>query len=387
MRMGNPIQVTKPLIPKKDDIFNYLHEIMDSGWVTNMGPQHNIFEREISKFLEVPDLKIFSNGTLALITALKALDLPEGSEVITTPFTFAATPHAISWNKLKPVFVDIEEESMTISPSSIERAITGKTSAILPVHVYGFPCDVTSIERIANTYGLKVIYDAAHAFSTKLDDRPIIEWGDMSILSFHATKLFNTIEGGAICCKNDNLMKKLYELRNFGIKELDNLEDIKEGIKTKDYIDDIGINGKMNEIQAAWGRATLKVFHTEIEARKRLYAFYFSQLKGIEGISIPKMPVNTSNSFQYFPILIKSSRFTRDEIYEELKRNNIFSRKYFYPLCSDFGCYRDLESSARENLPVAHKISQQILCLPFYGELIDSDIVKEIVNIMKRGLR
>ena len=252
-----PIMVTKPISPDKEKILSAFSKVIDSGWFTNMGEMHEKFEKKLANYLKVKNISVFNNGTLALITALKALHLPKESEVITTPFTFPATVHAIAWNGLTPVFADIDEKTMTLLPQAIEKAISPKTSAILPVHVYGFPCDVEAIEKIAKKYGLKVIYDAAHAFSTTIHGKSICEWGDITMLSFHSTKLFNSIEGGALVYNDQKLSKKIYELRNFGIRRFEKEDDVKEGIKTKDIINDIGINGKLNEFQAAWGIETL----------------------------------------------------------------------------------------------------------------------------------
>tara|TARA_R110002124_G_scaffold54821_2_gene155598 strand:- start:7439 stop:8614 length:1176 start_codon:yes stop_codon:yes gene_type:complete len=383
-KFEKPILVTKPLMPKKEDIFKLFEEVMDSGWITNMGKQHAIFEKEIAEYLEVSNASVFNNGTLALIVALKSLNLPIGSEVITTPFTFAATAHSIAWNGLIPVFADIEQKTMTLCPKAIEKAITSKTSAVLPVHVYGFPCDVIAIDALAKKYNLRVVYDGAHAFTTKISGKSICEYGNVTMLSFHATKLFNSIEGGALIYKDTALGKKIYELRNFGIKKFENAEDIKEGIKTKDLIYDIGINGKINELQAAWGRAVLGMVEDEQISRQAVAKIYKTELSKIDAITIPEMPRNTKNSMQYFPIIIDPKNgISRDDIYDFLIKNNVHSRKYFFPLCSDFKCYKNYQSANPLNLPVAHKIADNILCLPFYGELSEDKRVEKICDIIK----
>ena len=378
---NNPILVTKPLSPDKADILKYFSDVIDSGWFTNIGVQHELFEKEIARYLHVENVSLFNNGTIALITALKALELPVGSEVITPAFTFAATPHSIAWNGLRPVFADIDPITLTLSVDAIERAITSKTSAILAVHVYGFPCDVKRIQKIAEKYNLKVIYDGAHAFTTKINGKSICEWGDITMLSFHATKLFNSIEGGALVYTDKQLGERLFELRNFGIKRLTNSDDAKEGIKTKDLIDQVGINGKMNEFQAVWGRETLKKVKQEQNKRIIISNIYKNRLSKFDAIEIPEMPSNASNSLQYFPILIENNgSSSRDDLYEYLLNHNIYSRKYFYPLCSEFGCYNELKSSSPKNLKVSHSIANKVLCLPFYGDLVDNDC-KDIVAL------
>ena len=369
-KFETPILITKPLMPAKQNVFKLIETVMDSGWLTNMGHQHTLLEKEISDFLNVKNVSIFNNGTLALMVALKALNLPPNSEVITTPFTFAATTHAIAWNGLKPVFADISEDTMTLSPEAIKKAITPNTSAILPVHVYGFPCDVQAIDNIAKEHNLKVVYDAAHAFKTTIDNHSICDWGDITMLSFHATKLFNSIEGGALVYNDPELEKEIYELRNFGIKKFNIPDDIKEGIKTKDIISNIGINGKMNEFQAAWGREVLKLVDSEISARSKVADTYHELLSGVKGIKTLRMPTNTTNSMQYFPIIIDPEYgVSRDQLYSYLLQHNIYSRKYFYPLCSDFECYHNFTSSNPDNLNIANRVANNVLCLPFYGEL------------------
>ena len=290
--------------------------------------------------MKVSNVSVFNNGTIALLTALKALDLPADSEVI-TPFTFPATPHCISWNGLKPVFCDIEPNTMTIDADKIEEQITPETSAILPVHVYGFPCDVKKIDNIAKKHDLKVIYDGAHAFSPEIDGRGIGTFGDITVFSFHATKLFNTLEGGCLTYKNNGLKEKIYNLRNFGIKN-------------EEEVVDVGINGKMNEIQASIGLLNLKLFKKEQDKRLKIKELYIEQLKDIENIKIPEMPENTTDSFQYFPIIIEEDfPITGDTVYQNYKKYNIFTRKYFYPICSDYEPYKNLESSSKYKFTIS----------------------------------
>lgn len=366
-----PIFVTRPVLADAEDVFGKIREIWDTQWLTNMGQQHKQLEDALEKALKVPNVSLFNNGTLALMVALRALDIREG-EVITTPFTFPATPHCISWNGLDPVFCDINEDLMVIDEDKIESLITERTKAIIGVHVYGFPCNVEKIQKIADKHDLKVIYDAAHVFSTEIDGQAIGTFGDISMFSFHATKLYNTIEGGCLTYNDDDLRDKIYLLRNFGIRN-------------EEEVLDIGINGKMNELQAAIGLLNLKLVEEEKEKRSKVSEIYIDELKDVEGIIIPKMPENTSNSYQYFPIKIDSDEFgiSRNELYEKLKEYNVFARKYFYPLCSDYKPYKDLPSSDVENLKVANKIKDQVLCLPLYGNVVDSasvicDIIKEI---------
>lgn len=371
--IDEPVYITQPLLPDLDSLQNEIKEIFESKWVTNHGIKHNLFENKLKTVLKVNNISVFNNGTIALLTALKALNLSAGSEVITTPFTFPATPHSISWNGLKPVFCDINPETMTINADKIEDLITPETSAILPVHVYGFPCDVKKIDKIAEKYDLKVIYDCAHAFSTEIDGRGIGGFGDISVFSFHATKLFNTIEGGCLAYNDDNLVEKIYNLRNFGIKN-------------EEEVVDIGINGKMNEIQASIGLLNLELFKEEQLKRMEVKKVYTDKLSKIKYINIPKMPENTTDSLQYFPIVIEEDfPLSRNQIYDEFKKYNIFTRKYFYPICSDYENYKNLQSSTADNLPVANNLKNKILCLPLYGDL-DKKNVMNICDLLKTFL-
>jgi len=368
--LTEPIYVTQPLLPDLNSLNFEIRDIMKSKWVTNHGVKHKLLELKLKEVLKVQNVSIFNNGTIALLTALKALDLPIGSEVITTPFTFAATPHCISWNGLKPVFCDIEPDTMTIDAGKIEELIKPDTSAILPVHVYGFPCNVKKIDKIAKKYDLKVIYDAAHSFSSEINGRGIGTFGDITMFSFHATKLYNTLEGGCLTYNDTELKEKIYNLRNFGIKN-------------EEEVVDIGINGKMNEIQASIGLLNLELFREEQSKRKMVKKLYIEQLRNIENIKIPEMPEYVTDSFQYFPIIIEDNfPMTRDQIYDEFKKYNIFTRKYFYPICSDYEPYKDLESSSVNNLLVANDMKHKVLCLPYYGAL-DLEIVVKICNTLR----
>lgn len=364
------IYVTQPLLPNIKDYEKQIEDIWDSKWLTNMGTKHNFLENQLKEVLKVKNVSLFNNGTIALLTAFKALNLPDKSEVITTPFTFAATPHCLSWNNLVPVFCDIEPETMTIDVQKIEKLITPNTSAILAVHVYGFACDVENIEKIAKKHNLKVIYDAAHAFSTEINGKAIGNFGDISMFSFHATKLFNTIEGGCLTYNDESLVKKIYNLRNFGIQ-------------SEEVVEEVGINGKMNEFQAAMGLENLKIFRAEQQKRMKVKAFYDENISKIRGIRIPKMSDKTTNSFQYYPIVIKNDYpFSRNELYEKFKKIGIMTRKYFYPACSDYECYKDFPSASKENLPVVNDLKNKVLCLPFYGDL-QKDVLDVIVEVLK----
>lgn len=373
--LEDKIFVTQPLLPSLQDVYTQIEEIWESKWLTNMGKKHNLLEEKLKNILKVNNVSLFNNGTIALLVALKALDLPAGSEVITTPFTFAATPHCIAWNGLKPVFCDIEADTMTIDADKIEQLITKNTSAILGVHVYGFPCNVNKIETIAKKHNLKVIYDAAHAFSTEINGTGIGSFGDITMFSFHATKLFNTVEGGCLTYNNDDLKQKVYNLRNFGIRN-------------EEIVEEVGINGKMNELQASVGLLNLELFREEQNKRSVLKSHYDEFFKDIKGIKVPKMPDNVTNSYQYYPIIIEDSfPLSRNEIYLKLKEYNIYTRKYFYPICSDYECYKNLESAKSENLPVANDLKNRVLCLPFYGSLaenVEKEIMERFYEVFQR---
>jgi dTDP-4-amino-4,6-dideoxygalactose transaminase len=369
---AEPVYISRPLLPELRDLHAALEEIFAAQWLTNMGDKHNRFERELHTVLNVPHVSLFNNGTIALMVALKALELPAGSEVITTPFTFAATPHSIRWNGLEPVFADIECDTMTIDPESIERSITKHTSAILGVHVYGYPCRINEINTLAEQYNLKVIYDAAHAFSTMIEGQGIGNFGAITMFSFHATKLFNTMEGGCLTYQDSSLLKKIYNLRNFGIQ-------------SEDIVEEVGINGKMNEIQAALGLLNLELFEEEKQRRARIKRIYDNALQAIPGIRVPQLPDTVQPSYQYYPVLIEDEfPMSRNELYQELKRYNIFSRKYFSPLCTEYICYGQDNLRNEENLSNAKRIRAQVLCLPFYGKLQDEAIKKIIAIITKK---
>jgi len=368
--MNEKIYVTQPLLPDIKDFEKQIEEIWLSKWLTNMGEKHNELEIKLRETLKVQNCSLFNNGTIALLTALKALDLPYNSEIITTPFTFAATPHCIVWNNCKPVFCDIEPNTMTIDVNKIEALITPNTSAILGVHVYGFPCDVFGIDKIAKKYNLKVIYDAAHAFSTEINGIGIGNFGDITMFSFHATKLFNTIEGGALTYNKKELERKIFNLRNFGIKN-------------EEIVEDVGINGKMNEFQAAMGLENLKIYKKEQQKRAEIKIFYDENLSKIKGIKIPKMPDNTTNSYQYYPIIIEDNyKISRDELYDEFKKQNILTRKYFYPACIDYECYKNDLAVKLADLKVVNNLKHKVLCLPYYSNLKQEDLNK-IINIIK----
>lgn len=366
---SEPIYITRPIFPDLDEVRQKLQEIWDSQWLSNNGPQHQLFEKKIKEVLKVPNVSLFNNGTTALLIAIKSLGL--SGEVITTPFTFPATPHCLSWNNITPVFCDIEDKTMNIDPEKIEQLITNKTTGILAVHVFGTPCDVTKIQKIADKHKLKVIYDAAHAFELEMSGVGIGNYGDISMFSFHPTKLFHTGEGGALAINNEKLKKKIDLLKNFGIKN-------------EEEVEGIGINGKMNEIQAGLGLLILKSKEEERKKRKILFDTYVENLKNIEGISYLQNLPNIKNSYQYFVARIEEKRFgkTRNYVYEQFKKYNVFTRKYFFPLCSTYSHYRHLPSSRRSNLPVAYKVVEEVLSLPFYGGLSTGDI-KKICEILK----
>lgn len=367
------IFVTRPMLPNVEDYKKEIDEIFASKWITNMGQKHNEFECKLRDVLKVPYVSVFNNGTIALIVALKALNLPRGSEVITTSFTAAATPHCIAWNGLKPVFCDIEPNTMTIDADKIESLITPNTSAILGVHVYGFPCNVEKIDKIAKKYNLKVIYDAAHAFSTEINGRGIGTFGDVTMFSFHATKLFNTIEGGCLTYNDEKLIRKIYKLRNYGIE-------------SEEIVEDIGINGKMNEFQAAMGLVNLKIYKQEQAKRAKVKDFYDSELSEIPGIRIPQMPTNTTNSYHYYPIIIEDSYpISRDELYKNFRDKDIIVRKYFYPACHDYECYKDDPRLKQTDLSVVNDLKNKVLCLPFYGNL-DTKTLKIITDEIKNKI-
>ena len=356
------IFVTSPLMPKLEDFYEYLKDIWDRKWITNNGYYHCELEKALSQYLGVQYISLFTNGTLPLITALQAMDIK--GEVITTPYSFVATTHSLWWNKIKPVFVDIDPNSFNIDPDRIEEAITPETTAILAVHVYGNPCDTERIQKIADKYGLKVIYDAAHAFGVTVNGKSILEYGDMSTLSFHATKVYNTIEGGALVVKDEQTKKIIDYLKNFGFAN-------------ETEVVSIGINSKMDEIRAAYGLLNLMQVDNAIAERKLIAESYEEKLKGVDGINTFKFDDNTVHyNYAYYPILVDAAKYgmTRDELYFKLREHNIFGRRYFYPLISQFPLYRGLPSSKSENLIIAEEISAKVICLPIFPGLESSQI-------------
>jgi dTDP-4-amino-4,6-dideoxygalactose transaminase len=368
---SKPVYVTRPSVPPLDRFVAYLEDIWESRWLTNNGKYHRQFEQALCDYLGVKYCSLFTNGTLALVVGLQAQRIT--GEVITTPYSFVATTHALHWNRITPVFCDITEDTFTIDPARIESLVTPDTTAILPVHVYGRPCRVKEIDKIADTYGLKVIYDAAHAFGVRMKGDTILSHGDMSILSFHATKVFNTMEGGAIVTDDEQIKKRVDFLKNFG------------------FADEVtvvapGINAKMNELQACYGLLQLEGIEEEIGRRKTIADYYRQSLAGVPGVTAMPDMEGVKHNYQYFPVLIDEEKTgkSRDEVYEELKSHNIFARRYFYPLISRIPAYRDLPSAAPGHLPVAEKVSREILCLPLYGELETGD-VDRICSILAGG--
>jgi len=364
--MSNLIPVTSPLLPPLEEFIPYLEEIWKSKRLTNGGPFHEQLEKELAEYLGVEHLSLFSNGTLALVTALQALRIT--GEVITTPYSFVATAHSLLWNNLKPVFVDIDPHTCNLDPDRIEEAITPATTAILPVHCYGIPCDIERIQQIADRYGLKVIYDAAHAFGVRRDGQSILRHGDLSILSFHATKVFNTFEGGAIVCPDAKTKRRIDHLKNFG------------------FADEVtvvapGINGKMSEVNAAFGLLQLKYIDGALQRRKNIDKRYREALKGIAGIELI-WDGHPDHNHSYFPILVGPGfKLSRDELFERFRQNDVLVRRYFYPLITEFPMYRGLDSARPGRLTVASDVSRRILCLPIFDGLTDGDFEK-IIHII-----
>lgn len=368
-RFTKPFYITQPLLPDIDQINEMIKIIWDSNQLSNNGNMVKQLEKELSNFLKADYLSVFSNGTVALQLACKILRL--SGEVITTPFTFAATVHALAWNNIKPVFCDIEEDTFNLNPDFIEALITQDTTAIMPVHVFGTPCNVEKIQRIADKHGLKVLYDAAHAFGVEINGKPISSFGDISMFSFHATKIYHTLEGGGLTFKDAHFKERADSLRNFGIRDIDNITEP-------------GTNGKLNEVQAAVGILLLKLVEDEIERRKEITGLYRRLLENTSGITTSKDIDGIKYNYPYFVIKVDKKEYglSRDELYEELMKYNIFARKYFYPLCSNFQCYRDLPSATVSRLPVANKIAEIVLALPLHGRMLNSD-VENICSIIK----
>lgn len=364
------ITVTSPLLPDLSELVKSLEQIWKYKWLTNCGPFHQKLEVELCEYLKVKHLSLFTNGTLPLITALQALHIT--GEVITTPYSFVATTHAIWWNGLKPVFVDIDPVTCNINPDKIEEAITPRTTAIMPVHVYGTPCDVERIQAIADKHGLKVIYDAAHAFGVEVDGKSILEAGDMSTLSFHATKVYNTVEGGALIMRDKETKRYIDYLRNFGFSG-------------ETEIVAPGINSKMDEMRAAYGLINLKQVDAAIESRRQVAMWYRDALKEVKGISYLNDMPNVRHNYAYFPIFVDADVYgmTRDELYTKMKAGNVLGRRYFYPLISNLSVYCSLETADPSHLPVANKIADSVICLPMYAGLTKEEAERVVAQIIK----
>lgn len=369
-----PITVTQPHLPPLEEFIPYLEQIWESKRLTNGGPFHQQLEQELAAYLGVEHLSLFANGTLALVTALQALRI--SGEVITTPYTFAATAHSLVWNNIKPVFVDVDPHTCNLDPERIEEAITPATTAILPVHCYGLPCDLERIERIADTYGLKVIYDAAHAFGVRYQGKSILQSGDLSILSFHATKVFNTFEGGAIICPDAKTKQRIDYLKNFG------------------FADEVtvvapGINGKMNEFSAALGLLQLKYIDQALELRRAVFTRYNAGLRDFRGLTLPDTPDGVDWNFAYYPVWVSDEfKCSRDALFEGLRENGILARRYFYPLVSSFPMYRGLDSATPERLQNAQTLASNVICLPIYPDLAvtEQQRIIELIHTYTLGI-
>lgn len=368
--IDKPIYVTSPLLPSLEDFTFLLKEIWESKMLTNNGNFHQKLEEELAKYLKVPYLSLFTNGTLPLITALQAMRIT--GEVITTPFSFVATTHSLWWNGIKPIFVDIEPETCNLDPSKIEAAITPKTTAIMPVHVYGKPCKTKEIQEIANKYGLKVIYDAAHAFGVEINGESILNFGDMATLSFHATKVYNTLEGGALVVHDEQTKKRIDYLKNFGFA-------------SETEVVAPGINSKVDEVRAAYGLLNLKQVDHAINSRRKVAIRYRDELQGVKGITFFNDIPGVRHNYSYFPIFINAEEYgmTRDELYFKMKEHNVFGRRYFYPLISTFSTYRGLDSANPDNLPIATQMSNNVICLPMHHALSENE-VEYILQIIKK---
>lgn len=364
------ITVTSPLLPDLDEFNELLKQIWESKWITNNGSFHKQLERELAEYLGVPFISLFTNGTLPLLTALQALRVT--GEVITTPYSFVATTHCIWWNGCKPVFVDIDLATGNLDPDKIEAAITPQTTAIMPVHVYGKPCDTKRIQDIADKYGLKVIYDAAHAFGVKVDGESILNKGDMSTLSFHATKVYNTLEGGAMVIHDEVMKKRIDYLKNFGFAG-------------ETEVVAPGINSKVDEVRSAYGILNLRQVDTAINARRQVAIKYRETLRSVEGIRFMDDMPGVHHNYSYFPIFIDAEKYgmSRDDLYAKMKAGNVLGRRYFYPLISEFSTYRGLPSAAPKNLVNAHKMANSVICLPMHHALSDGDIQRTLEVIVK----
>lgn len=364
------ITVTSPLLPNLNEFQRMLKNIWDKKWITNNGAYHQQLEKALAEYLKVPFVSLFTNGTLPLITALQALRIT--GEVITTPYSFVATTHALWWNGIKPVFVDIDPQNGNLDPNKIEAAITPKTTAIMPVHVYGTPCDTKAIQDIADKYGLKVIYDAAHAFGVEVNGKSILNAGDMSTLSFHATKVYNTVEGGAMIMHDEKTKQRIDYLKNFGFAN-------------EVTVVAPGINSKMDEIRCAYGLLNLKQVDIAIEARHQVAINYRKALKDVKGIRLWHDVPGVKHNYSYFPIFVDAEKYgmTRDELYFKMRNNNVYGRRYFYPLISSFSTYRGLPSAIKENLPISTKMADEVICLPIHHALHDKEIRQVIECIIK----
>ena len=368
--MNNNITVTTPLLPDLDEFNGMLKEIWASKWVTNMGQFHVQLEKALCEYLKVPYISLFTNGTLPLLTALQALNIT--GEVITTPYSFVATTHSIWWNGCRPVFVDIEEDTCGIDPDKIEAAITPKTSAIMPVHCYGKPVKMKRIQEIADKYGLKVIYDAAHAFGVEVDGKSVLNAGDMSTLSFHATKVYNTLEGGALVMHDEETKKRIDYLKNFGFAN--EVEVVAPGI-----------NSKVDEVRCAFGLLNLKQVDQAIANRQKVAQRYRDALRGVPGVRFFDDMPGVRHNYSYFPIFINAKEFgmTRDELYFKMREQGVFGRRYFYPLISEFSTYKGCQGAERANLPNAHKMADSVICLPMHHILSEDDINRTLELIIK----
>jgi dTDP-4-amino-4,6-dideoxygalactose transaminase len=371
-----PVYVTRPVLPPLPSLVRRLEEVWATGQLTNIGAQHERLEAALRAHLGVRELSLFTNGTVALITAIRALGLH--GDVLTTPFTFPATPHALSWSGITPVFCDIDPVTLNLDPAAVERAVNDRTTGILAVHVYGNPCDVDGLRGVADRHGLKIIYDAAHAFGTRVRDAGIGTFGDVTMFSFHATKLFHTAEGGALACNDALLKARIDDLRNFGIHG-------------PEAVVAIGLNGKMSELHAALGLSVLDGVAAELAQRARLLARYRERLAGLDGVACLQTPDDVEGSCQYCVIRVDEASFgcSRDALHTALRGYNVFTRKYFYPLCADYDCYRGLPSAAAANLPVAARAVREVLCLPLYGGLGESDVdrICDMVAVIHAGVR
>lgn len=366
----NQITVTSPLLPDLDEFQGLLKEIWDSRWITNAGQFHERLESELAQYLGVEYLSLFTNGTLPLITALQALQIK--GEVITTPYSFVATSHAVWWNGIKPVFVDIDPVTGNIDPDRIEEAITPATTAIMPVHVYGNPCEAKRIQEIADKYDLKVIYDAAHAFGVRVNGQSVLEMGDISTLSFHATKVYNTIEGGALVCHTKEMKQQIDYLKNFGFED-------------EVTVVGPGINGKMDEMRSAYGLLNLRQVDAAIEARHQVAIRYREALRDVPGIRVLEDIPGVRHNYAYFPVFVNAEEYgmTRDELYAKLREQHILGRRYFYPLITTFSPYNTYPSASAENLPVATRMANEVICLPMHHLLSSEDqerILKCLIN-------